>query len=449
MVFTKDKQFYKSLVTLAIPIALQNLVTFSVGLADNIMIGSLGDTAISGVYMGNQIQTLLQVFSGGVEGAILILAAQYWGKRDTGSIRRIVSIGMRFSMAFGLLLTLLCTLFPSFVISWFTNDHAIIQEGAEYLSIVAFSYLFFCLTQSLIASMRSVETAKIGFYISLVSLVTNVGLNYLLIFGHLGLPAMGIRGAAIATVISRVIEAAIMVIYVFCIDRKLCFSVKDLRGTDRVLLRDFVKYGTPLIAGQIVWAVNMMSNSAIMGRQGADGVVTALSLANTLNNLAYVVMNGMSGAVGIITGKTIGAGQEQKMREYAKTVQVIFLMLGFLTGGFLQLIKRPYIAMYNISATAVAHSEALINVLSVTSIGTCYQAACLFGLVKSGGDISFVFKNDFIFVFLVVLPSALLATHLHAPAWVVFACLKCDQIFKCFVAAVKINRFDWMKNLTR
>lgn len=449
MVFTRDRQFYKSLVTLAVPIALQNLVTFSVGLADNVMIGSLGDNAVSGVYMGNQIQTLLQVFSGGIEGAILILAAQYWGKRDTDSIRRIVSIGIRFSLAFGALLTLICTLFPTAVISLFTNDPEIIRTGAEYLSVVAFSYLLFCLTQTLIASMRSVETAKIGFYVSLVSLVVNVGLNYVLIFGKLGLPTLGIRGAAIATVISRVVEAVIIVVYVFGIDRKLRLSPKDLLRGDRSLLRDFIKYGTPLIAGQLVWAVNMMSNSAIMGRQGADGVVTALSLANTLNNLAYVVMNGMSGAVGIITGKTIGAGEVGKMREYAKTVQVIFLMLGFLTGGFLQLIKSPFILLYNISDAAIGQAVQLINVLSVTSIGTCYQAACLFGLVKSGGDISFVFKNDTVFVFLVVLPSAILATVLGAPAWVVFACLKCDQILKCFVALWKINKFDWMKNLTR
>ncbi|MBQ8311264.1 MAG: MATE family efflux transporter [Clostridia bacterium] len=449
MVFTRDKQFYKSLMTLAIPIALQNLVTFSVGLADNVMIGSLGDNAVSGVYMGNQIQTLLQVFSGGIEGAILILAAQYWGKRDTVSICKIVSIGMRFSLAFGALLTLVCTLFPAFVISWFTNDPEIIRTGAEYLAVVAFSYLFFCLTQSLIASMRSVETAKIGFYVSLISLVVNVGLNYVLIFGKLGLPALGVRGAAIATLIARVVESAIIVVYVFFIDRKLRLSLRDLLHSDRTLLRDFIKYGTPLIAGQIVWAANMMSNSAIMGRQGVDGVVTALSLANTLNNLAYVVMNGMSGAVGIITGKTIGAGEVGKMREYAKTVQVIFLMLGVVTGGFLQLIKYPFIALYNISDAAIGQSVQFINVLSVTSIGTCYQAACLFGLVKSGGDISFVFKNDTIFVFLVVLPSAIVATVLGAAPWIVFACLKCDQILKCFVAFWKINRFDWMKNLTR
>ncbi len=449
MLFTKDRSFYKSLLLLALPIALQNLVTFSVNLADSVMVGSLGDAAVSGMYMGNQIQTLLQVFSGGIEGAILILAAQYWGKRDTVSIRKIVAIGIRFSVVVGALLTMICALFPAQIIQLFTKDEDTIRAGATYLGIVCFSYLFFCLTQSLIAAMRSVELARIGLYVSLCSLFTNIGLNYILIYGKLGFSPMGIKGAAIATLIARMIETAIIAAYVFLYDKRLGFRPSDLLSQDKLLLKDFIRYGSPIIAGQMVWAVNMLTASAIMGRQTAPGAVVAMSIAGTVNNLAYVVMNGMSGAVGIITGKTIGAGQESKMREYAKTVQILFLILGVATGITVFFIKDSFISLYAVSAAAIAEARRYINVLSVTLIGTCYQAACLFGLVKSGGDISFVFKNDFIFVFFVVLPSAILATILHAPAWVVFACLKCDQILKCFVAVVKINRFNWMKNLTR
>ena len=137
------------------------------------------------------------------------------------------------------------------------------------------------------------------------------------------------------------------------------------------------------------------------------------------------------------------------MREYAKTVQVLFIALGIITGASIRLLREPFIALYSVSAAAAAQARSLINVITVTVIGTCYQAACLFGLVKSGGDTSFVLKNDIIFVFGVVIPSALIATRLELAPWVVFACLKCDQILKCAVAAVKINRFNWMKNLTR
>ena len=447
-VFTKDRSFYKTLFALAVPISLQNLITFAVNFADNLMIGSLGDDAISGVYVGNQLQTVVQMFVAGIEGAILILAAQYWGKRDSSSIRKVVSVGMKFALGVGLLATLSAVLFPEWIIRAFTQEPGVIREGAAYVQIVGFTYLFFSVSQVMIAAMRSVETAKIGLYISCMALVVNVVLNYVLIFGHLGFPAMGVRGAAIATLISRILEMCVSTGYVFFVDKKLRFTVWDLLHTDRQLLWDFIRYGLPIIGGQVVWAVNSLANTKILGCYSA-GVIAATSITGMLHNLVYVWMNGMSSAVGIITGKTVGAGLYDKMKEYAKTVQVIFLIVGLVSGAAVFLARDGFISLYNASPEAQEYSRQFINVISVTIIGTCYQAACLFGLVKSGGDISFVFKNDTIFVFLVVLPSSLLAMWLGAPPWVVFACLKCDQIFKCFVALVKINRYNWMKNLTR
>lgn len=447
-VFTKDRSFYRSLVTLAVPISLQNLVTFAVSFADNVMIGSLGDDAISGVYIGGQLQSVLQMFVGGIEGAILILAAQYWGKKDTQSIRKVVSIGIKFALAVGLLSSLVAVLFPQWVIRAFTTEPGVIQEGAAYVQIVGFTYLFFSVSQVMIAAMRSVETARIGLYISCMALVINVCLNYVFIFGHFGFPAMGVRGAALATLVSRILEMCVGVGYVFFVDKKLRFGLKDLLHTDRQLLRDFIRYGLPVIGGQVVWAINSLANTKILGYYSA-GVIAAASITGMLHNLVYVWMNGMSSAVGIITGKTVGAGQYEKMKEYSKTVQMIFLFVGLISGAAVFLARDGFISLYNASLEAQAYSRQFINVISVTIIGTCYQAACLFGLVKSGGDISFVFKNDTIFVFLVVIPSSLLAMWLGAPPWVVFACLKCDQILKCFVAIVKINRYNWMKNLTR
>lgn len=445
---TRDRSFYRTLIALAIPISMQNLITFAVGFADNLMIGRLGDNAISGVYVGGQVQTVVQMFIGGVEGAILILAAQYWGKKDTESIRRVVSIGVKLAAAVGFAFSLVTVLFPGFIIGLFTKEAGVIAEGTVYLQIVGFTYLFFSISQVMIASMRSVETAKIGLYISIMALIVNVGLNYVLIFGKLGLPALGVRGAAVATLISRVLEASVSVGYVFIADRKLKLGLKDLLRTDRQLLRDFIKYGLPIIGGQVVWSVNMLANTKIMGVYSA-GVMAAVSITGMLHNLIYVWMNGLSSAVGIITGKTVGAGQYEKMKEYARTVQVIFLMVGVLSGGIVLLARDGFVSLYDVTPEALSFSREFINVISVTIVGTCYQAACLFGLVKSGGDISFVFKNDTIFVFLVVLPSAIICQWLGAPAWVVFAALKCDQILKCFVAVVKINRFNWMKNLTR
>lgn len=445
---TRDKSFYKTLIALAIPISLQNLITFAVGFADNLMIGRLGDDAISGVYVGNQMQAVVQMFIAGIEGAILILAAQYWGKKDAASIRKVVSVGVKFAFGVGLAVTLAAVLFPSAIIGLFTHEPGVIAEGTTYLRIVGFTYLFFSISQVMIASMRSVETAKIGLYISIMALVVNVSLNYILIFGKLGFPALGVKGAAIATLISRVLEMLVSVVYVFALDRKLRFRFSDLLHTDRALLKDFLRYGLPVIGGQVVWAFNNLANTKIMGFYSA-GVLAAVSITGMLHNLVYVWMTGLSSAVGIITGKTVGAGQYEKMKEYARTVQVIFLGVGLISGAVVLLFRDGFIGLYNATPEAMEYSRQFINVISVTIVGTCYQAACLFGLVKSGGDISFVFKNDTIFVFLVVIPSALVCWYIGAPAWVVFAALKCDQILKCFVAVVKINRFNWMKNLTR
>ena len=446
--FTKDRSFYRSLILLAVPISLQNLVTFAVNFADNVMIGSLGDDAISGVYVGGQLQSVVQMFVGGIEGAILILAAQYWGRKDRDSIRKVVSIGVKFALGVGLFTTLVAVLFPQWVIRIFTTEPGVIREGAAYVQIVGFTYLFFSVSQVMIAAMRSVETARIGLYISCMALVVNVCLNYVFIFGHLGFPAMGVRGAAVATLISRIMEMCVSIGYVFFVDKKLRFGWRDLLHTDGQLLWDFVRYGLPIIGGQVVWAVNSLANTKILGYYSA-GVIAAASITGMLHNLVYVWMNGMSSAVGIITGKIVGAGQYEKMKEYSKTVQMIFLFVGLISGAAVFLFRDGFISLYNASPEAQEYSRQFINVISVTIIGTCYQAACLFGLVKSGGDISFVFKNDTIFVFLVVIPSSLIAMWLGAPPWVVFACLKCDQILKCFVAIVKINRYNWMKNLTR
>lgn len=446
---TRDRNYYRDLVTLAVPVALQSLITFLVSFADNLMVNSLGDAAVSGVYMGSQIQTFIQLFTSGIAGAILIIAAQYWGRGEREPIRKIAAIGIRISVLVGVVFTAICVLLPTPIIRFFTADEGVIAEGTVYLRWVALSYIFFCVTQALIAAMRAVEVARIGMLVSLVSLAVNIGLNYVLIFGKLGFLAMGVKGAAIATVFSRVAEFVVIVYYVFVHDRRLSFRAKDVGLRDRPLSRDFIRYGIPLVAGEVVWSINMMFNSKLLGGYG-ETVITAASVANTLNTLAFITISGLASAVGIITGKTIGAGKTELMKEYARTTQVLFLCVGLFSGALLALIAKPFIGLYGgISSEAARQSLSFARVLTVTIIGSGYQMPCLFGLVKSGGDISFVFRNDTIFVFLVVLPSAAIAAHLGAPAWVTFACLKCDQIFKCFVAVVKVNRFNWMKNLTR
>ncbi len=444
---TKDKHFYKNVFTLAIPISLQHLITFLVGFADNVMVGRLGDDAVSGIYLGGQLQFLLQQLVVGLGSALLILTAQYWGKGDTAPIRRLIGLVLRIGAVAAIVLTLVTGLFPEQILSLFSNEAGAIREGVAYLRIQSLSYLFFVVSQILIYAMRSVETTRVGMMASVITLVFNIVLNELLIFGRLGLPAMGVRGAAMATLIARIMECLAVVGYVFLIDRKLRMRLREVFAPAGKLLGHYLRYGIPVIAGDLVWAVNLMCQGAIVGHYTAD-IITAVSVTNTMQNLVYVWLNGLWGGVSIVIGKTIGAGKREEVKEYARTVQLMFLGVGVISGCLVFFGKELFLLMYQgISTEATATARLLMTVMSCTIVGTCYQACCLGSLVKAGGDTSFVFKNDTIFVFLVVLPSAIIAGRLGAPIWVVFLCLKSDQILKCIVAAIKVNRFRWIREL--
>ena len=445
---TKDRHFYKNVFTLAIPISLQHLITFLVGFADNVMVGRLGDDAVSGVYLGGQLQFLLQQLVVGLGSALLILTAQYWGKGDTTPIRRLIGLVLRIGAVAAILMSLATGLFPEQILSLVSDEAGAIREGVVYLRIQSLSYLFFAVSQILIYAMRSVETTRVGMMASLVTLVFNVVLNEILIFGHLGLPAMGVRGAAMATLIARIMECAAVTVYVFLIDKKLQMRLREIFAPAGKLVGHYLRYGLPVIAGDLVWAVNLMCQGAIVGHFTAD-VITAVSVTNTMQNLVYVWLNGLWGGVSIVIGKTIGAGKREKVKEYARTVQLMFLGVGIVSGCLVFFGKELFLLMYRgISVEATATARLLMTVMSCTIVGTCYQACCLGSLVKAGGDTSFVFKNDTIFVFLVVLPSAIIASRLGAPIWVVYLCLKIDQILKCIVAAIKVNRFRWIRELT-
>jgi putative MATE family efflux protein len=444
-----NKSFYTTLITLALPISLQNLISFTVNFADNLMVGRLGDLAISGVFIGNQIHTLLQFIVGGIGTALVILATQYWGKKDTKSIRAISAICLWAAICLGAVFTVFSSGFTESVAGILSSRADVIESAVPYLRIIGMSFIFFAISQVLVASLRSVENVRFGMNIALITLCVNIGLNYILIFGKLGFPAMGVSGAAWATLISRIIECIVVICYIFKIDKRIELALKDLRKLDKGFIQDLLRYGAPVVAGEVVWAINAFAYTMIVGRFTAD-TIAAFNITGMMNNMVYIWLSGLAMAVGIMTGKKVGAGETvETIKPYAYRIQRFFLCVGLVTGLFIFLGKDFLISFYNISPAAVSGARLLMTVLSFTIVGTAYQMTSLFGLVKSGGNISFVFKNDTIFVFLVVIPSAIIALVLHAPSWLVFLCLKCDQLLKCFVALVVVNRFKWMKNLTK
>jgi putative MATE family efflux protein len=443
------RTYYTTLLRLALPIGLQNLIGFTVNFADNIMVGRLGDLAIAGVFIGNQIHSMVMFITSGIGATLVILSTQYWGKQDIKSIRSLTGISLWAALGAGTVFTVLTAGFPSFFAGLLSNKDDVIQASVSYLRFIGLSFVFFTVSQVLVASQRSVEKVRFGMNIALITLAVNVGLNYCLIFGKLGFPAMGVRGAALATLISRILECLVAAIYVFGIDKRIALRLRDLGKLDKFLGFSLLKYGAPVVAGDIVWASNSFAYTAIVGRFTAD-IIASFNIAGMMNTMVYIWMSGLAAALGIMTGKLVGGGAPvAEIKVHAFRTQRFFPLVGLATGLFVFLFKGVLISIYNISPEAALAAPQLLNVLALTIIGTAYQMPGLGGLVKAGGNISFVFRNDFIFVFFVVIPSSIIAMLLKAPAWLVFLCLKCDQILKCFVALVVINRFRWIKDLTR
>jgi putative MATE family efflux protein len=442
----RDRDFYKRFFYLTLIVALQNVITFGVNLSDNIMLGGYSEAALSGVAIVNQIQFILQMLVIGTGEGLVIMSSRFWGANDTESIKRSASISMRISILLSLILWAAVFFFPRGCLSLFTNDQAVLAEGIKYLQIICFSYVFFAVTNILIASMRSVETVKIGFIVSLSTLIINICFNYILIYGHFGAPRLGIRGSAIATLTARIIETIIVLVFIKCFEKKIHFRIRDFyKRIDKQLFLQYIKVGSPIILSNAMWGFAMATQTAILGHL-KEAVIAASSIATTVFQIVSVVTYASASATSVIIGKTIGEKHIEKIKPYAKTLQILYLVIGISTGIVLFFAKDFILNFYVISPQAKSYAMQFMTVLSVTVIGTAYQMPALTGIVRGGGDTKFVLYNDLIFMWLIVLPSsALCAFVFNFSPLIVFICLKSDQILKCFVAMVKVNRYKWIR----
>ncbi len=444
----KDTAFFKMFFSLAGVIALQNIIVFSVNLADNIMLGRFSEVAMSGVSLANQIQFLLQMLVNGAANGVAVIASQYWGKRHIEPIRKVFSAGFLLASGLSLLLGVIVIAFPQQVLYLLSDEVAIVEAGAVYLRIMGFSYIVFAVTNLLIALMRSVESVRIGFAVSLVALVVNISLNYCLIFGNFGFPQLGVRGAAYATVISRIAELLTALVYVLFIDKKLKMRLRDFFSVEKEYMRDYIKTGVPIIMSGSSWGIAMTVQTAIIGRLG-EAAIGANAIAAPIYQIVSVLYASSSNAASVIIGKTVGEGDIPRVKQYAKRLQFMFLGIGLVSCALLLSTKGLILSFYDVSAETAALANTFLVILSVTVIGSSYEAPCLCGIVSGGGDTKFVLKNDLIFMWGMVLPLSFLSAFVFAwPVPVTFFLLKSDQITKCLVAVFKVNRYKWIKQLT-
>lgn len=444
-----DRYFYKTFFSLFAVVALQSLIVFSVNLADSIMLGSYSETAMSGVSLANQIQFLLQCLVNGVSNGLVVIASQYWGKQQTEPIRKVYAAALWAGVLISGTLAAAVLIAPTAVLGILSNETAIVEAGAEYIRIMGWTYLIFAVSNLLIALMRSVESVKIGFITSLLALVVNISLNYLLIFGKAGFPEMGAVGAAWATFAARVVELIAVAIYVFFIDKKVRLKLADALRLEKDYVRDFIKAGLPLIGSGGSWGVAMSVQTAIIGRLGA-AAIGANAIAAPVFQVVAVLYGSSGTASSVLIGKTVGEDDVPRVKRYTKKLQIMYLIIGVLSAGLLLALKSSILGLYSVTEETRALAAAFINILAVTVIGSAYEAPCLVGIVSGGGDTRFVLFNDLIFMWGLVLPLSFLSAFVfHCSIPVTFFILKADQIAKCFVAVVKVNRFRWIRRLTR
>jgi len=448
MLITRDKSFYKQFFSLYWVLVLHNIIILGVNLADNIMIGSYSETALSGVGAINQIQFIFQQIVMSAGSGLVALGSQYWGHGRTKEIKKLSYCAMIVGVGTSALLFVLAALVPERIVGVFSPSADIISEGAKYLNIIKYTYPLFAITNLLLASLRSVETVKIGFYVSLVTLVTNCSINYVLIFGNFGAPEMGVEGAAIGTLVARILELVIVSFYVLLVDKKLKLSIRNFSDFDKSLFKDYAKTAFPIILVGGMFGVSTALQSVILGHM-SDNAIAANSMSTTLYQTLKVASVGASNATAVIIGKTIGMGNMQKLKEYVKTLQLMFVGIGVIISVTMFFVRTPILSLYNLSPETYSLANAFILVLCVTGFGMSYQMPTIIGIVQGGGDGKFVIKNDFISIWCIVLPLSFLAAFVFkwSPVAVVF-CLNLDQIFKCIPGFIKVNGYTWVKKLT-
>lgn len=446
---TRDRAFYQSFLRLCLTLMLEQAVILSVNLADNMMLGAYSEEALSGVAAVNQIQFVYQQLVYGVTNGLLVLGTQYWGQKRVAELRRLSAIGLRLETALAVALFVLVSVFSRPALRIFTPNEAFIAQGVDYLRIVRFSYPFFALTALMLGTMRMVESVRIALRVSIISLCLNVAINYLLIFGRLGAPEMGVRGAAVGTLAARAAECVIVAVHMFRREKTLDIHLRDYRRIDRAMLRDVLRVGTPVLITSALWGVSNALQTVILGHM-SDSAISAQSISSTVFLLLKVTSVGAASAASVMIGRTVGTGDIGKVREYSRTLQAMFLCIGAVLALMMLSLRRPLLRVYRVSDETRALADAYMIIQSVVLFTMSYQMPVNTGIIRGGGDTRFVLWLDLISIWGIVMPLSLLGAFVwHWPPVAVIICLNADQCFKCVPAFLRVRGDRWIKRLTR
>ena len=449
MIITRDKRFYRLLFSIALPIAVQNLITFMVSMVDTLMVGALGGIQLSAVSIANNLFFVLTILMFGLAGGSNIMISQYWGKGNVKTIHKILAIMHRVCLLITGIFIFIALFLPKYFMGIFTTDKAVIDFGASYLRIVCIGYLFYSITNCTIMMLRSVKTVSISIIVYTASLVVNSILNWIFIFGNLGAPELGIRGAAIATVCARITEFSIVLVFMFIYERKIGLKIEHLLKLDKEILKDYVGLCTPVLCNELLWAIGASMISVIVGRMGTE-VVAANSINGVAHQFVTVFIFGMSNATAVIIGNTIGEGKKEKAKEYAYSIGIFSVVMGCISGLMILLIKPFVVNFYNVSYSTKLIAMEIMTVTSGIIVFQSLASNFMMGVLRGGGDAKFVLINDLIFMWLVAIPGGFfVAFVLEIPVALVFLVIKCDEILKSLTSVYRVISGKWVNDVTK
>jgi putative MATE family efflux protein len=449
----RDKKFYKNIIAITIPIAVQNLISLATSLMDTVMLGRADNTGVflSGSSLANQPFFILSIISFGLSGAATVLSSQYWGKRDTASIRTIFSIMLKVAFIISAIMAIGVLTTPEKIMGLYSNNPEIIAAGTSYLKIIGWAYFLFGLSGTMICMIRSVELVKISVVVNLSSFVVNVFLNWVLIFGNLGAPALGIRGAAFATLTARSLEFIITFVYIFFIDKRLGFKPKHLLLFNKLFAVDLLKHGAPVFINEFVWSLGTSLQAAILGHinYASGDPVAANSIASMTQQLSSVIIFGIANAAAVIIGKSVGEGCTKRAFEEAKTLKVMSYIVGAAACALILMLKGVIIKFYTVPEETKILADQLMIAVAFITFFVSISAVTVVGILRGGGDTRFCLFAEMSTLWFIALPLALIGMLIKLPVVAVLLLMKIDEPIKSIICIVRINRNKWIKSLTR
>ncbi|MEG1848482.1 MAG: MATE family efflux transporter [Lachnospiraceae bacterium] len=429
--------------------ALQNLINVGVMATDVIMLGKVGETVLSGASLGGQIYFILSLILFGTTSGACVLLAQYWGKQDIDSIEKVIGIAMKISITISVIFMVVSLLIPESLMRIYSNEPAVILEGSKYVQIIALTYPIVAFTLVYLNLMKSVERVIISTLVYGVSLIVNVIANAILIFGLFGVPAMGIKGAAIGTLIARLTELLIVVIYAAKFNRQVKVRLHYCLHMDKILFPDFMRYSGPVILNEMMWGLGYSANSAIVGHMGSSAVA-ANSVSQVARQLATVIVFGIANATAIMIGKAIGEKKDKVAEAYGASFIRLALVFGII-GGMLILFLRPIIiSALGFSGQTAEYMNAFMFMMSFYVVVQAVNTTCIVGIFRAGGDTKFGLIIDVASMWgASILLGAIAAFVFHWPVEIVYAILLLDEVIKTPLTLLRYRKKIWLKNVTR